>query len=548
MDNVQNQAQPVEKKPRFQRFVNSPWLFLVVPVLAGALWLVNNLWVITNNLDKPYLMLIAPVMAATVLGIWLVIKFFAAISRWAVATWKATMAARKEDPIAWFFWVTIYGLLAVSVLGSGAFFEKHFPHPFPGVGYAIALMFDLVTINAMRARLEALRTGDRSVSWLYLVAIFVCTSATVFGNVYSALDFVNRVPQEMKDASPWLAIIFPSMIIVMSILADHLLEKTSTRLDAATYRVREEQRLNILVVRREMRERIKAEEEKLAKLDAKPKKERRTFFLVRWFFPLDTDMQALSEQVAEETKQTYQPQLEEMQKQLSLFVQNAQSAYNNLASLVEKQSLQIADIDRQRDADNGLIAESITASHSELLQQVQAQINDAIQSVIAVSKNANTTVVSPSYTEPYSENTDEVQAVCVSPAQKNTGELYAQTINDAINHTPATPELASLDLDPSVVDVLEKYPEVYYSWIEKSVKSVSLDDIADVTGHSKRRLIKYAGKAFKRTPKNANLYTVSSVVEWLKTAPTPNGKTDEIKVVKPTSDGTYKSDVEEMTA
>jgi hypothetical protein len=574
------QPAPIEKKSsiikRLFAFISrGPWTLLYPVVFAlvalGGWWLINNPQIINDYVVKqPYALYAVLAVFACWLALWLTIKFFATISRWLVATWQTTMKARKEDPIAWFFWVTIYGLLAVSVLGSGAFFEKHFPHPVPFVGYAIALMFDLVTINAMRARLEALRTGDKSISWLYLLAIFVCTSATIFGNVYSALDFVNRVPQEMTDAAPWLAVIFPSMIIVMSVLADHLLEKTSTRLDAATYRAREEQRLNILIARREMREKMKLEEEKLAKLDAKPKKERRTFFLVRWLFPRDgVDSQSVVEQAVETIKpqlETLTKQNEELTQRLLSFVQGAQNAHAQLASLVEKQSRQIADIDAQRDVDNGLMIEQIR----QYQETMQAQITDAIATLSQAVKTSQSEPEKASYTPVYKPtdtqvinvkagqdkatvnsedkavynegmSTDALPVISQSKAQ-DTEEPITDSINLA---ALASGELPS-DLPQDIAEVAKNYPRVYFEWIAKEVKSVDIDAIVEVTGQPKRRVQYHAGKTFTRTPKNPKLYTVTSVIKWLRTAPSVSGSTDEMSAVIPASNGNHNGHAQQV--
>lgn len=512
-------SEPVEKKPgKIQRlfaFINRGPLTLLYPfvlglVLLGGWWLINHpQFVIDNVVNKPNALYTVLASIGGVLVFWVVIKFFQAIALWTTTTWKAIMASRKEDPIAWFFWVTIYGLLSVSVLGSGAFFENHFPHPIPGVGYAIALMFDLVTINAMRARLEALRTGDRSVSWLYLLAIFICTSATIFGNVYSALDHVNRVPQQMKDVSPWLAIIFPSMIIVMSVLADHLLEKTSTRLDAATYRAREEQRLDILVARREMRERMKAEEEKLAKLDMKPKKERRTFFLVRWFFPRDVDMDTLKAQLAEEQKQTAKEQQEAMQKQLDTFFNNAQNAYNNLASLVEKQAQSIAQIDAQRDTDNALFVEQICLSEASLSQTLKAQFEDALKSAFSMEKE--TLHVYAKGALQTQESEAKAQEKAPLEEQRKSEKASASSQGNAENNQKD---------DERLQWVLQNYP-IVSQWHATGAVSVTIDQIKEGTGHTPQKVHRHLNKgAFKRT-RREGFYRVDSVIEWLKNEPLP---------------------------
>src|SRR2546421_8423986 len=47
--------------------VNSPWLLVTIPLVGFAVWLANNTGVITNNWDKPYLLLAGPVLVASIL-------------------------------------------------------------------------------------------------------------------------------------------------------------------------------------------------------------------------------------------------------------------------------------------------------------------------------------------------------------------------------------------------------------------------------------------------------------------------------------------------
>jgi hypothetical protein len=73
-----------------------------------------------------------------------------------------------------------------------------------------------------------------------------------------------------------------------------------------------------------------------------------------------------------------------------------------------------------------------------------------------------------------------------------------------------------------VLEPLERnYPLAKTEWIDKSVKSVSLDEIVRITGVSKRKI---QNATLRKTGRNGELYLVSSVIEWLKTIPvTSNG-------------------------
>jgi hypothetical protein len=64
------------------------------------------------------------------------------------------------------------------------------------------------------------------------------------------------------------------------------------------------------------------------------------------------------------------------------------------------------------------------------------------------------------------------------------------------------------------------YPKVQVLWIEKAKRTVSFDEIVDVTGLSKQRIrAAITGGKIARDNRNKDLFRVSSVVEWLKTIP-----------------------------
>jgi len=65
---------------------------------------------------------------------------------------------------------------------------------------------------------------------------------------------------------------------------------------------------------------------------------------------------------------------------------------------------------------------------------------------------------------------------------------------------------------------LENYPKVISEWIERGVKTVSIEDILSVTGQSKRRI---NNAKLQRHSRNKDLIMVSSVIDWLKNAPLP---------------------------
>ncbi len=69
-----------------------------------------------------------------------------------------------------------------------------------------------------------------------------------------------------------------------------------------------------------------------------------------------------------------------------------------------------------------------------------------------------------------------------------------------------------------LLEVVKRYPKIASEWLAKNQKSASLEEVMQITGHSKKRLSK---APLQRSPRNKDLLRVSSVIEWLKIAPLP---------------------------
>src|SRR5258708_28045991 len=73
-----------------------------------------------------------------------------------------------------------------------------------------------------------------------------------------------------------------------------------------------------------------------------------------------------------------------------------------------------------------------------------------------------------------------------------------------------------------VLSVLVKFPKVQ-SWLTTSQRTATIEQVAEVTGLSKRRVVnRVKDGTLKRNSRNANLVHISSVIEYLKTDPVTN--------------------------
>jgi uncharacterized membrane protein YhaH (DUF805 family) len=403
----QKQAQATAAAPAVHRkqwgvpgFLRSPWLLLAAALMVGGFWLVLHPSVITDNLDKPYALLAGPALAGSFLGCWLIIKFFEAIAQAVRSGWAAFVEYRKQDAGAQFFWIVITVFLAVSVFASGEFFSKleHYA-VFGLLGYATALFIDLVAVQAMRARLNAGRLRDRRGQFLYLLGVLVCASASAFANVYTSLqnftaptgNAVGALPGWMSAIAPWFGLVFPLLIVLLSMTADYTVDQTSSKLDPESYKKEEGKRVKLLEYQRDLlKDRVSIEQE-IDSLAAqlRGQKERRVFFLVAWLFPL----QQSGGRILEQVEQVYKPQLEALTEQntrlnseLARLANTAQSAYMQLDQTVQGF---IKAVDSQRDTDNTLLLEQVkslaTPDYKALAEQVFPLLRQEVRTLAAAT-------------------------------------------------------------------------------------------------------------------------------------------------------------------
>jgi hypothetical protein len=324
----------------FLHAVNRPYLLITLPVLLGGVWLISHPELITDNLNKPYALLAGPVLVGSLLTGWLIFKFFRTIETWCIMAWKAFFRAQKEDSSAQFFWTVIVVFMVVSVFASGSFFTNLEHDVIPGLGYVTALFIDLVAVQAMRARLNAVRMRDKRGEGLYLFGVFVCSGASAFANVYTSLADFNQhitgvLPPWMLNIAPWFGLVFPALILLLSITADYTLDQTSTKLDPENYRRQEEKRIKLIEIQRDMLRRRVTIEQEIDHLSGQLKagKQERVFFLIHWFFPRkQPDTQQIVAEAVKQLRAIYDPQLQQfadyIQQALgvNLFASNEQIA------------------------------------------------------------------------------------------------------------------------------------------------------------------------------------------------------------------------------
>lgn len=492
-------------------FINSPWVFIALPLLVGGIWLVNNTWLITNNLDHPYALAAGPATIGSILLVWFVINFFKTIASWCKSAWALFLGWRKRDGST--FWLVIAVFLAVSVLESGTFFNELLgPNSLFGtLGYASAFVIDLVSVECMRARQAAVRMRDGGGERLYQIGVIICALLSAFANGYTALQhFVEPtntlIPILMIKVAPAIGVIFPLLMVFLSFAGDYTADQSNTKLDPEQYEKAEHKRIRLLEIQRDkLKARVQIEHD-IDLLAAKMagNKEKRTFFLVNWFFPKNPlSMSMVVENVVEEMKKLYDPQMQilmdqnkQLQSHLQGFIAESHQVYAHLGQSLRED---IGRVKAENEGDIDLLIQRLEAVKRELISGTQNQLKEIVSQQRLQTTNTPT---DPGY-YPSSKQLVNQDQKTNKPLDKESGDMEDVVV-----------------IDEEIRKALIDYP-IFLRTLSTGVRSISIEDIIQTTGHTPQ-LVRRREKngVFKKT-RREGLYTITSVITWLKSERLP---------------------------
>jgi hypothetical protein len=397
------------------------------------------------------------------------------------------------------FWTVNLVFMAVSVLHAGIFFGiTGNGHALPGagqmLGFAVSFFLDLVTIVLMQAMLEARYRGEEGRARQLLLFIAICCGTSTFANLaislndFNAATMLPHAPGWLQAASPYVLASFPLFVIMMSIAAEMIVNvRPLESLNEQEYEADEIKRINILQIRNTYLQKQADEELRMLTIRAQMKANK---LLQKGKMP------------------------------------------NSFRWFWEKPvqtSVIITEITEQFKA----LYEPQIETLKKRLEEVNAPINNA--GFDAIIK------------EPQPE-ADHMNNVPPS-------WLYASTNETSTGSIPATrdeqndvmPQVSGpIQMETWLLEISKNYPRVASEWLAAKRKTVTIDEIVMVTGHAKRKVVK---APFKRSTRNPDLVLVSSVMEWLKTAPLPANTSrqkeltsDELPVINDTFDEPQNSD------
>lgn len=242
-----------------------------------------------------------------------------------------------------FFTVVILVFLVISVLESGQFFNLNITHEalFGILGYALALGFDLVSVVCMLARMGAIRMRDERGARLNLLGVMLCAAVSAFANAAASLQGyqasnLDHTPWWMQQVAPWLGTIFPTMIVILSLTTDHLLDHRgpAKSIDLTTYKAQEKRRVDMLQIKLDTEKELLKLDKELSMLRGQRKQSNgqlpREWFFVRWTRPvIPLTQEEVTRQIGQ-AMETLQQSLDIQTGQLQTFLATVDTQQNQM--------------------------------------------------------------------------------------------------------------------------------------------------------------------------------------------------------------------------
>ncbi len=165
-------------------------------------------------------------------------------------------------------------------------------------GHMLVFAFDMIASVSLRARLNARRVFDTKGMKLQMWGIWLPALVSISANLAGAIQSFNANDFSHLFIFAWLlpliGAVFPSMIVVLSLAADHLIDTTAinTKIDVEEFKKQEKKRIDILKVRLSTEQELLEEEKKIATIRSErnqaQERPAQEWFFMRWLRPYAT--------------------------------------------------------------------------------------------------------------------------------------------------------------------------------------------------------------------------------------------------------------------
>jgi hypothetical protein len=230
-------------------------------------------------------------------------------------------------------------------------------------GHMLVFAFDMIASVSLRARLNARRVFDTRGMKLQMWGIWLPALVSISANLAGAIQSFNANDFNHLFIFAWLlpliGAVFPSMIVVLSLAADHLIDTTAinTKIDVEEFKKQEKKRIDILKVRLSTEQELLEEEKKIATIRSErnqaQERPAQEWFFMRWLRPYVTPpmatIKAEIETVVNDARKTQEQQANALASTLSGVQQTLTTITDQLAQFTTAQQTLAQQMSAQSD-------------------------------------------------------------------------------------------------------------------------------------------------------------------------------------------------------
>jgi hypothetical protein len=421
---------------------------------------------------------------------------------------------------AGFFWTVNFVFMAISVLHAGVFFGVTGGMA-AYLGFAVSFFLDLVTIVLMQAMLEARYRGENGRARLLLLFIAVCCLTSTFANLAISLNsfkpdiMLHDAPSWVQVLSPYVLASFPLFVILMSIASEMIVNvRPMDSLDEGEYEIDEQKRVNILAIRNTYLQRQADEELRMFTIRAQMRANRamrkgnvQKSFRWPWEKALQIDLVVAG--VVKQIETLYESKVTALSEQNGELLAQVESQLSS--TLVQAQSIE------------SLYESKVTAlseQNEQFLKLVESQLSSTLVQAQSIESLCESKVTA------LSQQNGQVLEQVKNQLAATLTQVQSLAYGDGVEDDNAVATPYSEELVNDIQGLLASYP-ILLQWLSTGQRSVTIEDIVKVTGHTPRMVKnRIEDRTILRT-KRLGSYRVDSVVRWLKVAPLPKSKDHE---------------------
>ena len=494
---------------------------------------------------------IDPIILSGIAGLGIAVALAAGLIKWHKAVLKNIKAAFKAlFTFSGFFWIVNLSCMAYSAQNAGYIFGLY-----EASGFIIGLALDGLIIVFTQTALAAKARGETTRAALILLFIVGCCLLSTIGNLAHNLH-TNIDAQTsgvwFQEIIPYVTSLMPLLLIAMAWVADlkiNPLEKEDPKL----YETNQQKQIDFQQIQIESNEKRAGLETRAIAVEVL---RRRNSALrrgkvpgsFRWFWEKAVDASEIIAGVSAQLTALFNPHIEEMKRELEA-LRNEKEDYIAHAEQVNTEKM----IQFQQSCRTFIsrLIEEIRVDFSTQNEQYHfafVQQNEQYRLGLGQQYDQDITLIKSQLTSRIDEALSDV---------KTTISQDVEALNEAFDLVISTKQSSAkssnvIERTPEVEFVINRYPNVE-SWLDRPQRSVTLQDIIDATGHTSQLIHRRARAGAFRATRREGYYRLDSVIEWLRTAPLPRPKEEEMETDKaqessPLTQANVSRDTDEIEA